>query len=103
MANSQHKQIPPGWMGVRLESEREEVERARDAAANWVREKWRGHACPYCGVADWWVGIPLQLPVITAPEPVSPPLFPVTCSNCGNTVFVNAIISGLDGEETQGL
>jgi len=66
-----------------------------------IQEKWNGRPCPMCGAANWKVqpsifqmseysdqglmvgGVPLL------------PLVPVTCSNCGNTMLVNAVVSGL--------
>jgi hypothetical protein len=73
---------------------------ASDLAVDWVIEKWRGDPvprCPYCRVQDWWVGGPIQLSTTDGPRAShpSPPMFPVTCSNCGHTVFVNAVIAGI--------
>lgn len=32
---------------------------------------------------------------VLGPNSAITPVIPVTCSNCGNTVFVNALIAGL--------
>lgn len=65
-----------------------------------LRAKWAGRACPMCGIGSWNVqdsvfqlmefnegNVVIGGPVV--------PVVPVVCANCGNTVLVNAIISGL--------
>jgi hypothetical protein len=65
-----------------------------------LEQKWRGKGCTQCGVANWQVqdstfelrefnagNMVLGGPVI--------PVVPVICANCGNTVLINALISGV--------
>ena len=72
-----------------------------------LRDKWKGRNCPLCGEGGWQVqdkafelrefhGCTMVLggPVI--------PLIPITCSNCGNTVLVNAISAGVLDREKGG-
>jgi len=71
-----------------------------DAAAllRFLQERWGGRACPVCGKGPWQANdrifqltefnqgnLVLGGPIV--------PVIPVTCSNCGNTVLVNAIIA----------
>jgi predicted RNA-binding Zn-ribbon protein involved in translation (DUF1610 family) len=65
-----------------------------------LRQKWANRPCPMCGGGPWNVqnstfqlleftegGLTIGGPVV--------PVVPVVCMNCGNTVLVNAIVSGL--------
>ena len=65
-----------------------------------LSSKWGGRACPMCGGGPWNVhdtvfqlmefhggNIAIGGPVI--------PVVPVVCGNCGHTVLVNAITSGV--------
>lgn len=67
-----------------------ELEEALVAAAiAWLSEQWGNHKpCPYCGNAEWTVGVPTKW---AGPEPI----FPVTCDRCGNTVLINAVQAGV--------
>lgn len=65
----------------------------------FIGQKWEGRSCPMCGKGPWTV----QDKVFQLSEyhggslvvggPLIP-LVPVTCTNCGYTVVVNAILSG---------
>ncbi len=62
--------------------------------ANWLEEKWGANRpCPYCGNPSWEVGIPVEIIVGaragSSARPMAP-LYPITCTNCGNTVLVRA-------------
>ena len=65
----------------------------------FLDERWGGRACPMCGKGPWSVQDKIfQLSefhqgslVIGGPLI---PVVPITCGNCGNTVLVNAILSG---------
>ena len=66
-----------------------------------LKDKWLGRPCPMCQVGNWNVsdkvfelrefyggglrlgGVPIY------------PVIPVTCNNCGNTVFINPITAGV--------
>lgn len=63
-----------------------------------LNQKWGNRPCPMCGVSKWSVqestfqlmefsesGLVVGGPVI--------PVVPITCTNCGNTVLVNAILA----------
>jgi hypothetical protein len=62
--------------------------------------KWHGRSCPMCNAGTWNVqdstyqllefnqgGLVLGGPVI--------PVIPIVCSNCGNTLLINAITAGI--------
>jgi predicted RNA-binding Zn-ribbon protein involved in translation (DUF1610 family) len=69
-----------------------EKERTVSAGIQWLQEKWVTLRCPYCDSTAWEVGSPFVLRTTTA---VLTPHFPVMCSNCGNTVLINAVRAGL--------
>jgi hypothetical protein len=67
--------------------------------------KWHGRTCPICTVGSWNVqdssfelrefnggNMVIGGPII--------PVVPVICSNCGNTVLINAIMAGLVEADT---
>lgn len=69
-------------------------------AINWLRGKWgESSPCPYCGNLLWEIGTPLNIAQVEG-KPLSPH-FPAMCSNCGHTVFINAIRAGLAPEEDE--
>jgi predicted nucleic-acid-binding Zn-ribbon protein len=66
---------------------------------SFISAKWGNRNCPMCGEGTWEVqektfqlsefhhgNLAVGGPLV--------PVIPVTCTNCGNTVLVNAIISG---------
>ncbi len=65
----------------------------------FIGQKWGGKSCPMCDKGPWTVQDKVfQLSefhdgsmVVGGPLV---PVVPVTCSNCGYTVVVNAILSG---------
>jgi hypothetical protein len=65
-----------------------------DAAVAWLTEKWGTHpVCPYCGTQSWSVGTPFDVSLENGQALA--PHFSAMCNNCGNTVFINAILAGL--------
>lgn len=75
----------------------------------YLKDKWRNRPCPMCAHASWTV----QENVFELREyhggnmviggSALVPVVPVTCSNCGNTVLINAIIAGVvDREKVDG-
>ena len=66
----------------------------------YLNDKWHGRPCPLCQSAKWIVqdGF-FQLTAYHPGKMVLGgaviPLIPVTCSNCSNTILVNAILSGV--------
>jgi hypothetical protein len=78
-----------------------------EKAIAFLQKKWGVKACPMCGGGPWTVQDKVfQLSeyhggslVVGGPLV---PVIPVSCSNCGHTVLVNAIIAGAvqsDGSE----
>ncbi len=67
---------------------------------NHLKEKWGGRPCPQCGVGNWGVSDTVyelrefnQGNFVIGGVPIMP-VIPVTCNNCGNTILVNAMLSG---------
>lgn len=73
-----------------------------------LNEKWSSKVCPMCGGNNWTyddnIYTPLTLGInksINLGGRILP-LVAVTCSNCGNTIFVNSLVANAydkDGEE----
>jgi len=64
-----------------------------------LETKWAGRRCPMCSIGTWNVADSVfQLMEFNEGNMVigGPiiPVIPVTCTNCGNVVFVNAIVAG---------
>ena len=65
----------------------------------YLEEKWKGNPCPICKTAKWNVSDGIYelrefnhgSMVIGSGQII--PVVPIICSNCGNTVLVNAFIS----------
>lgn len=74
-----------------------------DKMIQFLKDKWQDAHCPLCGMNHWNVtGKYFKLIEFDAKRSIFNmsgsdiiPVVPVTCSNCGNTVFVNAIVAGL--------
>lgn len=65
-----------------------------------LKSKWGGRPCQMCGTGSWTVQTSayelrqfFQGSLVVGGSPVIP-VVPVVCTNCGNTVLVNAIIAG---------
>lgn len=85
----------------KLQRDRAETDYVEQAVA-WLVEKWgEGKACPYCGVAHWNVGPPVDIPGWQGA--VSQWFMPVSCANCAQTTFINVVDAGLDpfGEDEE--
>lgn len=70
-----------------------------EKAIAFLQKKWGGKACPMCGQGPWNVQDKVfQLSEYNGGDFVvgGPliPVIPVSCTNCGHTVLVNAIIAG---------
>ena len=72
-----------------------------------LKLKWRGQKCPMCSTGNWNVSDKIfelrefhDGNVVIGNGPIVP-IVPVTCDNCGNTVLVNAIVSGAVDRETK--
>lgn len=72
----------------------------------FLNERWKGAVCPLCGTGNWQVVDKyFELRefndgnlVLGGPNSSIIPVIPVSCNNCGNTVFINALTTGLLGE-----
>lgn len=70
-----------------------------ERAIAWLTQKWGTRPCPYCGDPNWNVGAKLLEGRTWGEEGVIP-MLQVTCSNCGQTVSVDATVAGLiEGSE----
>lgn len=67
----------------------------------FLKEKWHGAGCPVCGSLKWGVSSKVfELREfddgnINMRNVAIFPVIPVTCSNCGNTILISALTSGL--------
>ncbi len=63
-----------------------------------INEKWTTKTCPMCSCNSWIVDDSMVTPLEIGEKKdlrlggKMMPLVPVTCTNCGNTVFVNPLI-----------
>lgn len=70
---------------------------------NFLNSKWNGTPCTMCHGREWNVTDKLfELRefnngdlIIGGPNSAITPLIPVTCKNCGNTILINALTTGL--------
>ena len=69
---------------------------------NHINKKWTNQSCPYCGNRAWTIADKVfelrefnDGNIIVGGSSSILPVIPVTCNNCGHTVFVNAMSSGL--------
>jgi predicted nucleic-acid-binding Zn-ribbon protein len=65
---------------------------------SFLSEKWGNKECPMCGKGPWQVQDKVfQLSEFLPGRLIGGlmiPVIPVTCTNCGNTQLINAIIAG---------
>ena len=71
----------------------------------FLNSKWKGKECPLCGENRWSVtDTVFELREYNGgalrPGPIIP-VIPVTCANCGNTVLISAISTGLLEDKDQ--
>jgi predicted nucleic-acid-binding Zn-ribbon protein len=57
--------------------------------------------CPNCNVRDWQVSYRIDVPVSGRSAELLP-VIPVSCKNCGYTMFFNAVIAGIIRPPTTG-
>ena len=70
---------------------------------DFLNNKWHGARCPLCGEGKWNVTDKIfELRefnngnfVLGGPNGAITPVIPVTCANCGNTILINALVTGL--------
>ena len=64
-----------------------------------IKKKWPTKVCPMCGCNTWTYDDTLCTPLTLGPNNSINlggkimPLVPVTCTNCGNTIFINALVA----------
>ncbi|MCH7493368.1 hypothetical protein IIA16_01460 [bacterium] len=74
----------------------------KQAAAfrEWVGTRGTTDKCPFCQKNSWMMGEYLVTPLVTSSGNVQlggivHPLIPIVCTNCGHTLFFNAIVAGV--------
>ena len=73
---------------------------AYDKAVDWITTQWGTSDCPFHGPTDWYVGRVLAEarsygPVAGFSNKSVYPFIVVTCTKCGYSVLVNAIVAGV--------
>lgn len=103
---ARHHQAAKAWEAWPPEDARSAEEQAAaeqfEKASAWLRVKWGdapAPACPYCGNRDWEVGRPTRM--VTYGRRDLKPVFPVACTNCGNTVYIDAELAGLAAPQNE--
>lgn len=83
-----------------MEQKNKETKPNIEKFLNHLNSKWGNKPCPMCSSSGWNVSENIfELrefhggDIVLGNGPIIP-VIPVSCNNCGNTVFVNAIISG---------
>jgi hypothetical protein len=81
--------------------EENEIQKNIKTLISSLDDKWRGRTCPMCGIGKWSVqGSVFELRefhgggLFVGSGPIIP-VVPITCVNCGNTILINAISSGI--------
>lgn len=72
------------------------------AAIEWLGQRWSTRQCPYCEAKNWSVLMPISFRVQSPKTDLEANLVPhflVTCTNCGNTVLINAVLAGILPED----
>ena len=64
-----------------------------------LNQKWQNKSCLMCNNNNWSYDDTIFTPLNTGPNNSINlggkilPLVPVTCTSCGNTIFINAIVA----------
>lgn len=68
---------------------------------NFLNDKWQDRPCPMCNERKWTVQDKVfelrefhEGSLVLGGTPIIP-LIPVTCENCGNTILINALKTGV--------
>ena len=74
-------------------------------AISWLNTRWHGTKCDVCGHNSWTISEHLVMPVAFTPGvfSIGGPTYPhvmVTCTNCSQTKFFNAVLMKLDATAT---
>ena len=78
-------------------------EKQRDKLVKFLQEKWKPPAsCTVCRSNTWDVSKEIYElrefqggGLVVGPGPIVP-VVPVTCTTCGNTVLLNALVAGIE-------
>ena len=78
-----------------------------DKVINFIQNKWQNQICPLCYGKSWNVAEKVfELREfndgdlhVGGPNASIVPVIPVICENCGNTIFINALSTGLIKKE----
>lgn len=68
---------------------------------DFLNEKWNGTQCPMCHENEWNIEGIFELRefkdgnLIVVNDCKIIPVIPVTCKNCGNTILINPLTTGL--------
>lgn len=89
---------------IKMHLERKNMKKADGKEIiDFLSDKWHAAVCPMCGGREWNATDKIfELrefnegnAVIGGAKSAVFPIIPVTCKNCGNTVFINALTTGL--------
>lgn len=78
-----------------------------DKTYSYINDKWKGKPCPMCDNREWFIPTnSFELKDFRSPALIGGtvlPVIPIICTNCSNTIFINAILSGIvKNEKIQG-
>lgn len=70
------------------------------ALVKHLNSKWKNHKCRQCDANSWAIDGVVQLSLSNSPGALviggaNLPTAALTCRNCGNTLLVNLVISGV--------
>lgn len=64
-----------------------------------INTKWTSLKCPHCNFQQWTAFTVKPLEIVNFPHPFPTgqtlPTVGLVCTNCGNTVLINARVAGL--------
>lgn len=67
--------------------------------SSYLAQKWRGRPCQMCGSGNWSIqNTCFELKSFRSSYLKGEtllPVIPVICTNCSNTLFINAVLSGV--------
>jgi hypothetical protein len=98
MAEEQISEPPEDPLAAAREKSDQERNELREKATAWVDDRWADDwACPACESDTWYAHQPVSLyPLGTPPfDGAVLPVCPITCTQCGYTVFLNLLSTGL--------
>lgn len=78
-----------------------------DQVKRYLEHKWGPVNCRQCQQGEWLVSdkffqlVEYQGAYRPPPRPIVP-VIPITCSNCGNTMLINALVAGFMQSEGRG-